>query len=380
MGNVPAPRQPLPYYYQKEDLTYIFRQLRAGEFCSLVGLGSAGKSNLVSLVARDDVKDHYLPREEAATYVIVLLNPHLMINLSDDAIYHTGRAWAGYEMMISRLRRKLVSPTFYPWFQQVGRLDVVEQVTSYYLNLFDKLPALAQTGIRQVENAVYEVLSLGDPWRVVFIFDEFEQFLAQLPPQFFQSLRGLRDEYKGRISYVTTSRRPLKELVDETYPEEKDYLVLEGFMELFHGGLRYVSPLDQASANESVRRLEERYGIMLDSSIRANLIDITGGHAGMLRRGFVPSKNFPDVARDVNNLLNLLLDDRGVSEECAVLIRSLSAGERRTLRQLLYNQPISDSAAWQSLLDKHIVYEVNGQKRWRMPLLAGWCRKHEAEL
>jgi hypothetical protein len=380
MATIPPPRQPLPAWYQKDDLTYIYRQLRAGEFCSLVGMGSAGKSNLVSLVARDDVRDAYLPREEAMSYVMVMLNPHLMISLSEDARYHTGRGWAGYEMMISRLRRKLISQTFYPHLQQAGREDVVKQIESYYAHLFDKLSATAQTGIRQIENALYEVMSLGEAWRVVFIFDEFEQFIAMLPPDFFQSLRGLRDEYKGRVMYITTSRRPLWELTDEAFPEEKDRLIMEGFVELFHGALRYVSPLDPRSAGESVRRLSERYSIQLDRAAQENLILVTGGHAGLLRRGFVPTMKQPDAARDAGTLINLLLDDRGLSEECSVLIRSLPPNERRVLRQLLDNEPVNDTAGWKSLIDKHLVYDDNGRKSWRIPLLAGWARKHKAEL
>jgi hypothetical protein len=394
MSNIPAPAQPLPYWYQKDDLTYIFNQLRAGEFCSLVGMGSTGKSNLVNLVARDDVKLKYLPREEAMTQVIVLLNPHLLISLSDDALHHTGRAWSGYEMMINRLLRKLMSPPFSPWLTDSGHGDVITNITkNYYTSLFDKLPALAQTGVRQLESAIYDVLALGDAWRVTFIFDEFEQFIAQLPPHFFQSLRGLRDEYKGRISYVTTSRRTLWEITEEVYPEERDQLVMESFVELFNGSIRYVSPLDLESANESVRRLEDRYSkqspsgkiasggtLPLPAQARANLIAVTGGHAGLLRRGFVPTMKNPQIAADSGRLIAELLNNRGISDECAVIIRSLSVEERRALRQLLDKQPVTDVESMQSLIDKHIIYDDGGQKFWRIPLLAGWARKHENEL
>lgn len=382
MSNMPAPMQPLPYWYQRDDLTYIFNQLRAGEFCSLIGMGSAGKSNLVSLVAREDVRPHYIqPSEEAMTYVVVMLNPHLLISLSEDAMYHTGQAWSGYELMISRLRRKLISPPFTPWLRDSGYghvIDLIEQ--TYYMSLFDKLPAFAQTGIRQLEGAVYEVLSLGEAWRVAFIFDEFEQFIEQLPPHFFQSLRGLRDEYKGRIMYVTTSRRPLWELTQEKYPEEKERLVMEGFVELFHGGTRYVSPLDFDSALFSVERLEKRYKAPLQDMTRRNLIAVTGGHAGLLRRGFVPTKDNPQAGGDGMALIKVMLSHKGVSDECSVLIRSLSADERRVLKQMLLNEAIVDRGALQSLIDKHIVYLDGGQPYWRMPLLAGWAQEHKAEL
>jgi hypothetical protein len=377
-----AGNPPLPIWYQKEDVNDIYTQIRAGEFMSLVGIGSTGKSNLVNLVQREDVKAQYL-QDEAPTTVIVVLNPHLLIQLGAEGLAHTGPAWAGYEMMLSRLRRRLVAAEHYTRLQQLGRETTVEAVTGHYLNMFDRLAALAQAGIRHLENAVYDVLALGDSWRVAFIFDEFEQFILTLPPAFFQSLRGLRDEYKGRITYITTSRKPLLELVEDQYADENSRLTFEGFVELFFGNLHYVRPLDRDSARESVRRLEQRYNntLRLDNGVRNLLINVTGGHAGLLRRGFRPAARLRDTTPDLDGqLLRALLDDRGISDECATLINSLPREERIALRQHLHNQPITDPDAWQSLLQKHIVYEVDGERRWRIPLLSGWCRKNEDAL
>ncbi len=377
-----AGNPPLPIWYQKEDVNDIYTQIRAGEFMSLVGIGSTGKSNLVNLIPRDDVKNYYL-QDEAPYTVIVVINPHLLIQLGEEGLAHTGPSWAGYEIMLSRLRRRLIAAEHYSRLQQLGREKTLEDITGYYLNMFDQQASLAQAGIRHLENAVYDVLALGDNWRIAFIFDEFEQFILTLPPAFFQSLRGLRDEYKGRISYITTSRNPLLELVEDQYPDEDDRLTFEGFIELFFGNLHYVRPLDRDSARESVRRLEQRYNntIRLDNGVRNLLINVTGGHAGLLRRGFRPAAKLRDTMPDLDGqMLRVLLDNRGISDECATLINSLPREERIVLRQHLHNQPIQDTEAWQSLIQKHIVYEVDGERRWRIPLLSGWCRKNEDQL
>ena len=76
-----TPDGQFPVEYQHEDATYVFRQIIAGESCSLVGIGSVGKSNFMQFLTRQDVKQHYLS-DYAPYYVMVPLNPHHLIRRS----------------------------------------------------------------------------------------------------------------------------------------------------------------------------------------------------------------------------------------------------------------------------------------------------------
>jgi len=44
---VTLPDKLMPPYYQKTDCQFVYRSLQAGESCSLIGIGSVGKSSLL---------------------------------------------------------------------------------------------------------------------------------------------------------------------------------------------------------------------------------------------------------------------------------------------------------------------------------------------
>ncbi|NDJ59612.1 MAG: hypothetical protein GYB67_00725 [Chloroflexi bacterium] len=381
-------RQPLPYWYQREDVKHIYDQIEAGEFCELVGIGSGGKSNLVNLAVREDVKAHYLGPQKAPYVVVVLLNPHLLVKLEGDARSHTGTLWAGYELMLNRLRRQLFAPEHQQIMPETRRTDLNDAVEAYYINMYHQTPVIAQAGIRHLEDVIYELLSMDEEWRIAFIFDEFEQFIDSLNAEFFQSLRGLRDAYKGRVMYVTTSREPLKTLMERRPFDDHQRALMEGFVELFGGHRRYIRPLDEQSANEAIRRLESRFRQQMKQgrlrpSVASNLIYVSGGHVGLLRRSFLPASTTiaPRIADDKLELIRALVQHPGVADECQAMINSLSQREIAVLKRLLRDRPIEDDEAWISLRHKHLVDEDrNGRHYWQIPLLAAWCAEHEAEL
>ena len=99
---VNLPDKPMPPAYQQYDVKYVYSSLRAGQSCSLIGIGSVGKSNLMQHLTRDDVKAHHLSDKEAPYLLTVYLDPHTLIDVQAGALEAAGKAWAGYELMLSR--------------------------------------------------------------------------------------------------------------------------------------------------------------------------------------------------------------------------------------------------------------------------------------
>src|SRR5512139_3153984 len=63
---------PLPIEFRGEIIEPLLNSLRGGESCSLIGIGSSGKSNLMRHLTRLDVREHYLgeaARSMLAVYV-----------------------------------------------------------------------------------------------------------------------------------------------------------------------------------------------------------------------------------------------------------------------------------------------------------------------
>jgi hypothetical protein len=376
--NVIQQQEPLPDYFQERDVQWVFDMIRAGESSSLIGIGSVGKSNLMQFLTTDRVKQRYLQQNQAITTLNILIDPHKLVHLEKLAMEQAGGAWPGYEIMLSRLRRTLAEledKGIVPPKMPNGGDGIFNRVEEQYANIFREQPLLAQSGIRHLEESVYEVLRLGPDWRITFLFDEIESFL-HLPPDFFQSMRGLRDEFKQRVMFVTSSRAPLDELVQK-HVEPEGYDMMESFTELFHGFIRYIGPLERASADFMVHRLEKRYTINLGTAGAQTLMNITGCHAGLLRRSFRPFSNVIGMGNSFEQLFDHLLKDRGVMQECETMFNSLSPSEQNYMRQIVSGQQVSTKDdAWKSLSNKHLVTTgVNGQPTLTMPILGGYIFK-----
>lgn len=371
-----TPDAAVPLDYQRQDARDVFRVLGAGESCALVGVGSVGKSSFLRFITRTDVKQHYLGEQEGARLITVLLNPHHLIHLQDQALAESGSVWPGYELMLSRLRRTLssmVAQGALP-LAAAGQRALLDMVSQCYGMLFDDRALLRQTGIRQLEDAVLEVVRASEHLRLVFMFDEFEAF-AHLPPQFFQSLRGLRDDFKQRVIFLTASRTPLDALAQAAHPSAPEQQALEGFIELFYGFTHHMRLLDDDSAVFSVRRLENRNRLeRIAPVLERELLRTTGGHAGLLRRAFLPATRVA-VPENVDrpSFIDYLLADSGVQQECRAMLASLTPAEQRLLLEIATQRQTvaDDNPVWRALLDKHLVgRRADGTAALTIPVFA----------
>lgn len=361
----------LPLDYQEEELKRLFRILLAGESCALVGVGSVGKSTLARFLDNDAVKEKYLPKEKPPLFVIVYIDSQNTVELSDLAIQHAGECWSGYEIFLSRLRfavwnLEMKDPSL------VGDRDtdlddetLLEEVQNRYQCLLSSELINMQIGLRHLEEAVYELLAMGDNWRLIFVIDEIEELFRQMPPRFFFSLRGLRDNFKRRLMYVTISRWLLTEIADKCAKEEKhaDYqtamFLYEGFIELFHETTRYVELLTYESVVASVKRYIDRRKLTLKEqqkhTLFSTLYELTNGHVGLLHRCFEP------VVYTLKNdkrstMLDVVLGDWAVQNECRTILRSVPPVQQETLIRMAQGKTESnESQVVESLVRKKLV-------------------------
>src|SRR5262245_53777976 len=112
-----APRRQ-PIEFRKEEVAYVTQRWRASDSCSLVGVGSVGKSNLLQHLADPEVQAHYMDITQTGNFNSIIIDPNML-----GALPHSGadidqvKCWAGYELMMHRLFM-----AFYP-FDILGKDD-----------------------------------------------------------------------------------------------------------------------------------------------------------------------------------------------------------------------------------------------------------------
>lgn len=313
-----------PVHFRQEEVHYVTTRWHAAESVSLVGVGSVGKSNLLHHLSDEDVHQHYL-QDRAKNIKAIMIDPNLLAPIEQSATEQF-RCWAGYELMMHRLYL-----AFYPF-------DVLGEYAEEFFHTYQALqdgnnPLYAYMGLRYFELGLEYFLRHG--WQLIFMFDEFEELLRLMPPKFFQTLRGLRDNYKTQLSYLTFSREPLNILIDKF---EIDPATFEPFSELFTDNVRYVGPNNQTDAQAMISNLLRRTPEMtLTDQEKEFLLYASGRFAGLLRatfRSFEEFKRFQAISVTDGELVKRLASRRPVKKECATIWTSLTVEEQALLKAI----------------------------------------------
>lgn len=341
-----------PLDFRREEVSYIMQRWKAADSCALVGVGSVGKSNLLQHLASPEVQRAYIPNiNEEHEFKTIIIDPNMLGPLPFTGDNWEGiRVWAGYELLMHRLFM-----AFYPFHMLTQ--EEAEAFYGAYQALQDGTnPVYAYMGLRYFELGLHIFLRRGI--RIVFMFDEFEDMLRNIPPRFFQNLRGLRDTNKRLLSYLTFTRAPLPNLIEELNLSTVEF---EPFNELFTDNVLYVGPYTERDARRMVENLMSRNQRHYPEPAVRFLLWATGHYAGLLRSGYrLLDKMGPIDSSSMMNdeLLHDLAMRRPIQSECRTLWHSLSPVERRTLKacaRLTEYLPAEMNPAASLLMDKKLL-------------------------
>jgi len=313
-----------PLHFRQDEVQFVSQRWQHAESCSLVGVGSVGKSNLLHHLSDDEVQLHYLG-QRASRFIAITIDPNLLGPIDPSASVPF-KCWAGYELMMHRLY-----VAFYP-------LTILDDDARNFFDTYQMLqdgsnPLYDYMGLRFFELGLE--FFLRRDIQIVFMFDEFEEMLRQMPAKFFQTLRGLRDNHKTRLSYLTFSREPLPVLVEKM---NLPAIELEPFTELFTDHVYYVGPYNQTDAQAMVDRLVRRNPQSNYSPYAIDfLLYATGRYAGLLRAGFRSMDVMGEITpSEVRNpyLVERLASRRAVRAECETIWKGLTDVEQRVLKAI----------------------------------------------
>ena len=297
---MPKPYPEHPATYRREIVDPLFKRLRAGESCAIVGAASVAKSNLVRFLLRRDVQQHYLG-PDASRLWMVLVDTHRLAAPSE---------WAFYELLLHSL-------------VLAGQRSVDDARRLQLLSdLHDKVAVseqrlLAQRSVERAVSLLCDEMGLF----LVFLIDEADQFYRTADQGLFANLRALRDDHKYRLCYVLLTREPL----DRLHPSHER----EPFYELFSHTTLGLGPYRPEDALRVVDQLEARKGLDLTDDQRRLLVTVSGGHPGLLVAavGALESAETREAPHSAEGFLAA----PGVRDECQALWDSLRAGEQRAL-------------------------------------------------
>jgi|GEM_PF-586775 len=328
---------PIPVSFRAETVEPVVRLLRSGESCALVGVGSSGKSNIARHLARADVRQEYFGAEAAAT-VVAYLNCKPFAHRAPAEFYLH---------VLDQLGRALEAATLHPRDPQRGQAELGQADAGA---LATARPALAELWqAAQADPAVLarRNLDLGlgalvqaGALHILLVLDDCDDLLAHAPPFFFSDLRGLRDNYKVRVVYLTLTRREPGFLRDDTPEYEELFELLSS-----PGHTLPVAPYVESDGLLMLRRLAARQTPPrpLSEPEARRLFDLSGGHAGLLRALFFATQSAPELAAVVMSPSEWvrLADHADVEGECRKIWDSLEVEEQADLRRLARQQPAS---------------------------------------
>lgn len=294
---------PLTESYRREEVAQIFRRVRAGDSCSVVGVSGTAKSNLFRHVISPETRLTFLGPDQSA-YLFAPVDTHALVDAGEIALYETILRL----LVDDALRLKVEHDTIlrvqacHQVIVEVGSQDMATSQRAFFdgLAAFGVLPDL----------------------HFVILFDQFDEIYQRVSERFLLNLRALRDRLKYRVSYVVFTREELTQLAQGPAYEE--------FNELLSAGIIWLGPYNRADAETLIQRIEARYGYTVDGTTLERLIGLTGGHPGLLKAAYqavAEGRARSEAAKD-------LLADPDVKTECSKLWGSVSTEEQAVLTQV----------------------------------------------
>lgn len=291
------PKLDFPLTYRAEVVKPIMSCIGAGDSCSVVGIGSVGKTNLLRFLLGEDVRQVYLG-DDWATYLFVYVDANKMLKKS---------LWGLLELMLHQLMVELTN------------YDVAEAIRQTIDDLHFRAtqPKTRHLALRYLDRAIGIVCKqLG--LTLVYLFDEFDDLCRKIPAQGFSALRALRDDNKYQLMYIVATRLELNRL-------RKDVSEIEAFEELTSPHTIWLGPYSDDDARFMLRRLENRRRLPLDDKMIDDLLLATGRHPGLLR------EVYHVVWQPQSNLIETLANNLNVQSECQRIWFSLTPEEQQVM-------------------------------------------------
>lgn len=333
--------------YRAVEAQQVMDWVKAGQSGYIVGLFRAGRHNFQHFLMREDVRRRYLG-QDYIDFTFVLVN---LLALTEPT------HWAVYELILDRL------------LSQVHPPQIEEKVAEEMASLHREVMRTRDTfnAQRTVERCVGALCRRPDQ-RVVLIFEEFDAVFHTLDPSLFRCLRAIREAHKDQILYIVVVAEDLIRLRD-------DLVEVELFCQLVRRNVCYLGPYNEADAQQMIRYLASRRAIELSAEDTALLIELSGGHAGLIETAL---SLLWDAHRedDLADLATTLSEEPVVRAECRKVWDSLLESEQAALCALASGTQVGPRVLHR-LKRRGLIWEGQSSLSLFSPVFADFVR-HQA--
>jgi hypothetical protein len=327
-----------------EDRRFIADRIRRGQCCSVVAPPHMGKSFLLRSLLTEQVLWSCASGEEGPPLAVFVD----CLAVADEPAF--------YGLLLHEIIVQLQET-------DASQSTVDGLVTSYN----DVLRAHNARAAWAYFNMGIGKLCRETSFRILLLLDEFDEAFSKLPPRPFKQLRMLYEQFEPRLCYVTATSRPLENIRAED--------TMRYFRELFSRYTLLLRPLPEGQSEQVLAHLAEERGAVLDRGQRSRMVDLSGGHPGLLERIY-------DLAEFDPALLDRataaeLSETAGIRDECQTLWDALEKEQQEGLRTLLADGEVGLGATQRrTLWDKRlIIKEKTGALAVFSPLFEAFIRR-----
>lgn len=238
--------------YRAREIRPIANWIINRESGSVVGLPGVGRSTLLGFLChRPDALATYLP---PSLQPVVLIPIDLNI-LPDSAVSTL------YRVILRSFYQ--AHHYFAPPMQQI------------IINLYHKNEAVRDAF--QSQSALLELLTYfqNRGVRIVWVINRFDQFYQTAPPKLIHTLRGLRDAYRGTLSYLVGMLQEIEHLPDLD--------VVEPLYHILDTNVCWVKPLSEGELRAMVATELQAAETRPGESELKHLWRLTGGYPSLVR-------------------------------------------------------------------------------------------------
>lgn len=294
-------RPDYPREFRRDVCAGALKLLSRGDSLTLIGVGSSGKSNVARHLARRDVREYHLG-ERAAGAAGVLVD--FLQYTEADVI---GMHCALLEGLVKTAQRDDAPDALARCIHDLLALrrQTAEATSANASRMYvsDALHAVFAAGVRQL----------------YFLLDDFDHALQAAPATALRSLRGFRDDYKGRLAYAAIMRKEMAYVRPNTH----EY---EDFYELVSKPVLAVGAYDRADADLMMAVLAGGAQV-LSPAQRDRVLEMSGGHPGLIRDIFRAAES-RKVDIDARGVERQLAARNDVQVECERIWESMTEDEQ----------------------------------------------------